>query len=62
MTGMIDVVCPKCCRRYGWVGKLKDRPKCPRCGHYIPAADLTEDSEALREFKEFLAKRKDKKK
>jgi ribosome-binding protein aMBF1 (putative translation factor) len=36
----IDVLCPKCRRRFGWQGRMVDRPPCPRCGHQAPKVDL----------------------
>jgi DNA-binding transcriptional regulator YiaG len=42
MTGMFDVTCEKCGKRFGWGGKLTDRPPCPvaHCGYRPPAAEL----------------------
>lgn len=31
MVCMIDVQCP-CGKRFGWSGRFRDRPPCPRCG------------------------------
>ena len=39
---MIDVSCPKCGRKFGWFGTMKDRPPCPRCQHQLPQAELDE--------------------
>lgn len=38
--GFFDVRCEQCGRRYGWRGKMADRPPCPGCSH-ITTVDLT---------------------
>jgi len=30
--GFNDATCLKCGHRYGWQGKLTDKPACPKCG------------------------------
>ena len=37
--GFFDVRCEQCGRRYGWHGKMADRPPCPGCSH-ITTVDL----------------------
>ena len=54
-TAMSDVSCPKCRKRFGWRGDLKDRPPCPRCGHQVDAAVLAADQACLDEFATLLA-------
>lgn len=39
MSGMMDARC-RCGKRFGWRGKVTDRPPCPSCGHALPLADL----------------------
>ena len=40
MGSFIDARCPKCDRKQGWFGDLKDRPPGPKCGHQVPKAEL----------------------
>ncbi len=37
---MFDATCPKCQKRFGWSGKLTDKPPCPRCGHQDSLEEL----------------------
>lgn len=53
--GMIDVSCPKCRRRFGWAGRVVDRPPCPRCGFMPARADLEHDQQQLNDFRELLS-------
>jgi len=32
VVGFFDVQCRHCGKRFGWYGRLADRPPCPRCG------------------------------
>ena len=41
MNAMIDVQC-KCGKRFGWAGRMANRPACPRCGDRPPQAELEE--------------------
>jgi len=36
IVGFFDVQCGACGRRFGWHGRLVDRPPCPRCGRLVP--------------------------
>lgn len=47
---MFDAQCPKCRKRFGWSGEVRDRPPCPRCGHEIPAAELEADAAKIEEM------------
>lgn len=40
--GQMDALCPKCERRIGWSGTLKDRPRC-ECGHRPSDEELERD-------------------
>jgi len=42
-TGFYDARCPKCGKRFGWHGRLTDKPACPRCGHRDDPAALARD-------------------
>jgi uncharacterized Zn finger protein (UPF0148 family) len=55
---MIDATCPKCGRRFGWQGKMVDRPDCT-CGHNFPKAELeAADAELEKSMKELAAQLK----
>jgi PHP family Zn ribbon phosphoesterase len=43
--GFFDASCPKCKRRYGWSGTVKDRPPCPKCGYRVPPAPPAKEKE-----------------
>ena len=51
MPAFNDARCPKCQRKLGWTGELKDCPPCPTCGHQIPPEswdDTEKEMEAAR--------------
>jgi endogenous inhibitor of DNA gyrase (YacG/DUF329 family) len=56
-----DARCPKCNKRVGWLGDLKDRPPCPQCGHQIPLEELERAEEEMRAAEEKLLDEKGKK-
>lgn len=47
MNAMMDGRCPKCSKRFGWRGKVTERPPCPRCGHQLPREQLEKDQATL---------------
>ena len=53
-VGFMDALCPKCKKRFGWYGRVVDRPACSRCGHRPDAADLERDQAAMNDFRELL--------
>lgn len=60
MAGFYDITCPKCGRRIGWSGELKDQPVC-KCG-YVGSKEETDRlekifQEARVEFDKFHADR-----
>jgi predicted nucleic acid-binding Zn-ribbon protein len=61
MPAFNDASCPKCGRRFGWVGEMIDRPPCPKCGHQIPKEELQEADEEMEKFRQLLRDRKAKK-
>ena len=34
--GFFDATCTKCHKRFGWSGRLSDKPACPKCGQRDP--------------------------
>jgi len=52
MPSMIDASCPKCGRRFGWCGELRDKPPCPRCGHRDDPAELAAAQAKMDRLKE----------
>ena len=54
MAAMIDVSCPKCRRRFGWCGTMRNQPSCPRCGHRPPQAELDAAEDVMTYFAEQL--------
>lgn len=52
MASFIDATCTKCGRKYGWCGEMKDRPKCPKCGHLEPYDPS--DDKMIDEMRDFL--------
>lgn len=46
-----DARCPKCSKRFGWTGKMTDRPPCPGCGLVV---DMTEDQKEMDKFEQML--------
>lgn len=62
MSAFNDATCGRCGRRFGWTGEMKDRPKCPRCGHRPPQKELDEAQREMDKFREELRRRNDVKK
>jgi len=60
MGAMNDASCPKCKKRFGWSGDLKDCPPCPRCGHQIPPEEWTSVKAEMDKFRDSLIERKKK--
>jgi len=61
MPAFIDGTCPKCKKRFGWVGEITDRPPCPKCGHQIPKEELEADQKAMDEMEALLLEKMEKK-
>lgn len=55
MPSFIDVSCPKCGRKHGWFGELKDRPACPGCKHQVPYS--AEDEKHFEDMENLLRDR-----
>lgn len=53
ITGFFDAICPVCGKRYGWCGRLIDRPACPRCEHNISPQELESDEQQIRQLDMF---------
>jgi DNA-binding XRE family transcriptional regulator len=51
----MDAACPRCHKRFGWHGRVVDRPPCPRCGHNLDRAQLEQDQYQIDQFRELLA-------
>lgn len=47
MSGRFDATCPSCRKRYSWIGTLKDKPPCPKCGWAQDPFVLARESEDL---------------
>jgi PHP family Zn ribbon phosphoesterase len=47
MSAFNDGTCPRCRKRFGWQGKLTDRPPCPKCGHKVDPDVLQRDQEEM---------------
>ena len=47
MSGMCDARCPKYRKRFGWRGRVVDRPPCPRCGHQLAREILERDQATI---------------
>jgi uncharacterized protein (DUF983 family) len=56
-----DARCPKCNRRIGWTGSLKNRPPCPGCGYQIPLEELQAAEDEMRAFERLLLEKQGKK-
>lgn len=41
MAAFIDATCTQCKGKVSWMGEMKDRPACPRCGH-VPQKESDE--------------------
>jgi hypothetical protein len=54
MASFIDVTCPKCGRKHGWLGEMKDRPPCPKCKHQVPYDPNDPDQKEMDLAKEML--------
>jgi len=54
-AAFIDVCCPKCRAKFGWYGRLMDRPPCPRCRFTIPREELERDQAKMDASRELLA-------
>lgn len=52
------VSCPKCGRRFGFFGELKECPPCPGCKHQIPLDSWEHDEKIMREAEQSLIDRK----
>ena len=53
MPGFIDARCPNCDAKIGWMGRMVDRPACPKCGHRPPQAEL--EAPSFADEKAFMA-------
>lgn len=62
MPAFIDARCPKCDKRIGWFGEMKDNPGCSRCGWFPGTKEEQEaaqkDQEEINRFRQFLRDRK----
>ena len=46
-AAFFDAGCPKCGGKIGWIGRISDKPKCPKCGHHdVVTQDEAEAFEA----------------
>ena len=54
MPAMIDAQCPKCGRRFGWFGRMANRPACPRCGNRPPQEELDKADAEMAAFEQRL--------
>lgn len=54
-AAFIDVSCPQCRKKFGWYGRVVDRPPCPRCGHQVDRSTLEHDQGEMDSFRELLA-------
>jgi len=46
----MDAMCPRCRKRFGWRGRVVDRPPCPGCGHQIAREILERDQAEIDRF------------
>jgi hypothetical protein len=53
MPGFWDATCPKCHRRFEWVGEYKDKPPC-RCGWKEDPKEAEEVEKQLEEIRKEL--------
>lgn len=42
-----DASCPKCRKKFGWIGRLVDKPACPKCGKKDKMEDLQREDEEM---------------
>lgn len=49
MPAMNEATCPKCGKRFGWIGRVVAAPACPRCGQVLDKASLERTAEKLAE-------------
>lgn len=54
MGAFIDATCPKCHRKFGWSGSMRDRPPCPSCGHRPEQAELDRTEAEMEAMKQQL--------
>ncbi len=54
MGGFMDGTCPKCKKRFGWTGRVVDRPACPKCGHKVDLSELESDEREIKDFENLL--------
>ena len=50
IVGFFDTTCPKCQKRFGWHGKITDRPLCPRCGHNTTPEEAGDVENSIRQL------------
>lgn len=62
MPGFLDATCRVCGKRFGWTGKLTDRPPCPGCGDVIPQSELEADEKEMEAAMKEIFNRKNKNK
>jgi phage FluMu protein Com len=55
--GFFDAQCPRCKRRFGWMGTLVDRPPCPRCKYQHTLNE--DDAKEIADFRDLLRQRKE---
>lgn len=53
IVGFFDTSCPKCRGKYGWHGKITNKPSCPRCGHGITPQEMEDADFEIRTLKMF---------
>lgn len=56
MSAFNDARC-SCGKRFGWVGKLTDKPPCPKCGKKDDMASLLKEQEEMDRFEDELFNR-----
>ncbi len=52
MSSFNDATCPKCGKRIGWVGNLRDKPACPKCGFRDSQEELERVDKMLEEMEQ----------
>ena len=53
VIGFFDATCPKCQKRYGWHGKITNRPLCPKCGHNVTPEEMEDDEFEIKQLDTF---------
>lgn len=48
VRGLFDTTCKFCKHRFGWCGRLVDKPACPKCGKRDGDKRLLRDAERVR--------------